>query len=534
MESEKMSRRYSKSSIELLEESWTEYEKKLDSVEQNIKIIKYDPFEVVTPKPLNASWMDEQELSINSELYILPNDKPIFDLEILIQSLPNASLPVIPNQPPLSLRKKEYPENYFTANRYNRDGSRWQPESLIKQVIKKFDSTSNESNESSYIELSQYDRDIQKRNGIVKRSDELNQHINELREQFDNVRKDEQSKLLGEMQSKQSEVIEKFIDLAHKKHELPSFLRTEYEIHFDPINSILLIQFEFPDYAQRNFIVGHRKVRYDIIPKIATANQKRNLIKACLYSLIIRFAHIAARYNITNQIKSVVVNVSQNWFDTATGQPRSGMIASLQAPIEYLKELDLTKLDPESCFKHLKGIITPSLQTVSPIRPIFTFNKDDDRVIESKNVDQYLDAEENLAAMSWEDFEHLVAQLFEWEFSKNGIEVKVTRASRDRGVDAILFDPDPLRGGKYVIQAKRYTRTVDVSAVRDLYGTVMNEGANRGILITTASYGPDSYEFAKDKPISLVDGPNLIQMLQRHGKKFRIDLEEARQLNANL
>ena len=52
-------------------------------------------------------------------------------------------------------------------------------------------------------------------------------------------------------------------------------------------------------------------------------------------------------------------------------------------------------------------------------------------------------------------------------------------------MDAIAFDPDPIRGGKYVIQAKRYTRTVDVSAVRDLYGTVMHEGADRGILVTT-------------------------------------------------
>ena len=35
--------------------------------------------------------------------------------------------------------------------------------------------------------------------------------------------------------------------------------------------------------------------------------------------------------------------------------------------------------------------------------------------------------------------------------------------------------------GKTVIQAKRYVNTVDVSAVRDLYGTVHNEGASRGI-----------------------------------------------------
>jgi len=38
--------------------------------------------------------------------------------------------------------------------------------------------------------------------------------------------------------------------------------------------------------------------------------------------------------------------------------------------------------------------------------------------------------------------------------------VKVTQASRDRGVDAIAFDPDPIRGGKFVIQAKRYNITL--------------------------------------------------------------------------
>lgn len=133
-----------------------------------------------------------------------------------------------------------------------------------------------------------------------------------------------------------------------------------------------------------------------------------------------------------------------------------------------------------------------------------------------------------MAAMPWEDFEHLIGQLFEWEFAKGGAEVKITWASRDRGVDAIMFDPDPIRGGKYVIQAKRYTLTVGVEAVRDLYGTVINEGANRGILVTTSSYGPDAYEFAKGKPISLVDGAHLLQMFEKHGRRFRINLREAR------
>jgi restriction system protein len=131
--------------------------------------------------------------------------------------------------------------------------------------------------------------------------------------------------------------------------------------------------------------------------------------------------------------------------------------------------------------------------------------------------------------MDWEDFEHLIREIFQKEFSSSGGEVKVTQASRDGGVDAIAFDPDPIRGGKIVIQAKRYSYTVGVSAVRDLYGTVMNEGASKGILVTTSDYGPDAYEFANGKPLTLLSGSNLLHLLGRHGVSAHINLTEARQ-----
>ena len=153
-------------------------------------------------------------------------------------------------------------------------------------------------------------------------------------------------------------------------------------------------------------------------------------------------------------------------------------------------------------------------------------NKNDKRFVDGHSVST--DSSTNLAAMDWEEFEHLVRELFDLEFNKNGGEVKITQASRDGGVDAIAFDPDPIRGGKIVIQAKRYTNTVGVSAVRDLYGTVINEGANKGILITTSDYGSDSYNFAKGKPITLLNGCHLLYLLEKHGRKARIDIQEAK------
>jgi restriction system protein len=85
-----------------------------------------------------------------------------------------------------------------------------------------------------------------------------------------------------------------------------------------------------------------------------------------------------------------------------------------------------------------------------------------------------------------------------------------------------------------VIQAKRYTNPVGVSAVRDLYGTVVNEGATKGILVTTSNFGPDAYNFAKDKPLTLMDGNNLLFLLSKHGHRAYIDLQAAKKLGVSL
>jgi restriction system protein len=58
--------------------------------------------------------------------------------------------------------------------------------------------------------------------------------------------------------------------------------------------------------------------------------------------------------------------------------------------------------------------------------------------------------------------------------------------------------------------------------------TVHNEGATKGILVTTSTYGPDAYEFAKGKPLTLLSGSELLYLLGQHGHKSKIDLAAAK------
>ena len=101
-------------------------------------------------------------------------------------------------------------------------------------------------------------------------------------------------------------------------------------------------------------------------------------------------------------------------------------------------------------------------------------------------------------------------------FMKMGLESRQTQPSRDGGVDCVAYDPRPIFGGKVVIQAKRYKNTVGVSAVRDLFGTVHNEGASKGILVTTSGYGKASFQFAENKPLELLSGSNLLYLLAEY------------------
>ena len=262
--------------------------------------------------------------------------------------------------------------------------------------------------------------------------------------------------------------------------------------------------------------------------KNLTDAQARRLYDSVLYQLVLRTVHEVYTADYTGTvIESVAFNGYVTGTDPGTGKVATACILSLYVTRDEFAELNLAKVDAKACFKALKGVGSSQLHTMTAIAPVLEMSREDARFVAGRQITDALDDGVNLASMDWQDFEHLTREIFEAEFRTQGGEVKVTQSSRDGGVDAIAFDPDPIRGGKIVIQAKRYTNTVGIAAVRDLYGTVMNEGATKGILVTTSDYGPDAYRFAKNKPLTLMNGANLLHLLSKHGHRAKIDLNEA-------
>jgi restriction system protein len=103
------------------------------------------------------------------------------------------------------------------------------------------------------------------------------------------------------------------------------------------------------------------------------------------------------------------------------------------------------------------------------------------------------------------EFEHFLKPLFE----RQGYLAKVTQGSGDYGADLIL------RKGrkKYVVQAKRYSSNIGVSAVQQVVAAVNYYDAHGAIVVTNQYFTHAALELAKVNGVRLIDRDSLAKML---------------------
>lgn len=151
--------------------------------------------------------------------------------------------------------------------------------------------------------------------------------------------------------------------------------------------------------------------------------------------------------------------------------------------------------------------------------------------IEREKEEQTLQKESEIAEIIGTDINSLSGIEFEKVCQKlvenMGFETETTKASGDGGIDLIAYNHQPLLSGKYIIQCKRYTGSVGEPIIRDLYGVITSERANKGILMTTGTFTKSAIAFADGKPIELIDGEKLHGLLSSYGiAEFDSDIEE--------
>ncbi len=311
-------------------------------------------------------------------------------------------------------------------------------------------------------------------------------------------------------------VVEYFSAALYTSTAWPEGFPRQVAMTYDPAARQLVLDWELPSGSvvpQSKYVrYMYAADQYRETPR--PVGQRRALYKEVLAQCMLLVLHELFAADEFGALESVALNGFVDGHDPTTGRRNHIFLATVMAERRLFGELHLAQVNAESCLADaLRGQLSARPDQLTAIRPGRRPEGVGHRVATHGG-----DEEPDLYEMDPIAFEGLVAQLFE----AMGMRAVTTQRSDDGGVDVHALDPTPIRGGQIVVQVKRYRNTVPPTAVRDLFGTVQNAGANKGVLVTTSGFGPGSHTFAKGKPLELIAGSELVDLLRRHGLRGRL------------
>jgi len=115
---------------------------------------------------------------------------------------------------------------------------------------------------------------------------------------------------------------------------------------------------------------------------------------------------------------------------------------------------------------------------------------------------------ESLRNTTWKDFEFLVAEAYR----RQGFQVEYSLSrGADGGVDLTLRRDDRTS----LVQCKQWKIfSVGAPVIREMFGLLTAEKADEAIIVTSGNFTRDAQSFAEGKPIRLVDGSQLLALVQ--------------------
>lgn len=126
---------------------------------------------------------------------------------------------------------------------------------------------------------------------------------------------------------------------------------------------------------------------------------------------------------------------------------------------------------------------------------------------------------EDLLKLTPTEFENMVVEIYQLV----GHEAKRTGSVGDNGVDVVV---QAKNGQKWIVQCKRWKGSVGAPIIRDFYGAMQHEKADKGIIITSGHFTQQAITWSAGKPIVLYDGEKFLKAWKQTQKTRKINDEK--------
>ena len=259
--------------------------------------------------------------------------------------------------------------------------------------------------------------------------------------------------------TREKSAVEKYYSLILSLIPRPAGFPNDTEVTFDPRNENLVVELELPP---PSCIPDTKSVKYmptrDEISR--TARPPRELSQ--LYGKVIAqlcLLAIRALLNADDRLRQVSLNGRVRQVNRQTGHEGRPHIISVLVDRENFSTLVLDRVQPDECLKYLRALVSPHPFELVPVEPLVDFDKSRLAFVEGLDMISHLDGRPDLMALSPNEFEHLIRELFDADPTIESVESLVTRASNDGGIDGVIYVKQPLGRSMTAVQVKQYARS---------------------------------------------------------------------------
>ncbi|WP_067496596.1 restriction endonuclease [Actinoplanes sp. TFC3] len=299
----------------------------------------------------------------------------------------------------------------------------------------------------------------------------------------------------------------------------PDDFPQHFRLAFLPKQQHLLIEYHLPPVEVIPVVKEYRydRVRDDLLAVPREESEIRRRYTEVIAMVALRSVHEIIEADRGGLVRRVLFNGIVDTIDRRTGQFVRPCLVSLDTDRETFAAIKLRRVDPVACLKHLQGGISGTPDALDGVTPVLDFEREaDNDFTQEFNVLRDIDERPNLATLPEPEWEQTVADLF----CTMGLSMGTGKGGR-----WLASDPRPLFGGPVVVQTVR-GQVVDVATATALATAVIEAGATKGILVATDGFEPAVHDELTGRPIELLDGSALLNLLAEHtGIKARIESE---------
>jgi restriction system protein len=267
--------------------------------------------------------------------------------------------------------------------------------------------------------------------------------------------------------------VSEYVQMVLDDSPYPADFPVDKSAGYVPESSLIAVEWNLPPVeiipAQKAF--RHVKTKKAVEQIIRPLSEIRQIYQGIIAQIALRTLREVFDSTSPELISTVVFNGRVHGIDPLTGQKIQPHLITLRATREQLAPLILTepKFKPVECVRrYFFADVSPHPDELIPVEPVMPYSMADPRIVDLADVISDIDKRPNLLELTPKEFEAFIENLF----AKMGFDTKLYRATGDGGIDCVAYDPHPITGGKFIVQAKLYTRTVQPTHVRDLWGTV--------------------------------------------------------------